>query len=104
MKSKVTILDSSEFYTKEWEKYVELVLDDGGYVYERRIDMNDEFYSPFEEGGYYSKPTPEKYKYDPKRPIICLCGNKKMEIFSSGYYETSGRCLNCGKTFVVHSG
>jgi hypothetical protein len=37
-------------------------------------------------------------------PIICKCGNDRLQVFTSDSYETSARCPQCSATAVVHSG
>lgn len=32
------------------------------------------------------------------------CGGLKFEVLSTGDYETSARCCDCGMYYIVHSG
>jgi len=36
--------------------------------------------------------------------LICTCGNLTFEILITGDYETAGRCIKCGKYYLVHCG
>ena len=107
-------LDSKEFYTKEWEKFEEIVLDEEGFVYHRRkdfdnSDMKEWFFTPLNKstsGDAFAKERPSKYKYhsDYEGSIMCWCGNKSFEVIYSSSYETSAKCLSCKRMFVVHDG
>ena len=107
---KPIILDSKEFYTNEWADREEIVLDEEGFVYDREIKMyKDKFYKPVALLGKYRlewQLQPDKYKYverEDERPIMCLCGNKRLEV-SRWDYTTTAKCPTCGNNDVVHSG
>lgn len=53
-------------------------------------EFDDKFWKPKENG--------------PDAHYICLCGGFKFMIISTDSYETTGKCLDCGRRDVVHQG
>lgn len=36
--------------------------------------------------------------------LVCFCGCKAFEVLGTGDYETSAKCNDCGRYYIVHSG
>ena len=36
--------------------------------------------------------------------LVCRCGSPVFNVYSTGSYETSARCIVCRTWYVVHSG
>ena len=36
--------------------------------------------------------------------LTCVCGSVSFEVLQTGEYETTARCHQCGRYFIVHCG
>lgn len=79
----------------------------GGVAYSRCIDHDyTSFWRPVDDTPRYREVArwPGGVVFKDDAPLVCPCGNDRLNIAYTGSYETSGRCPDCGFSAVVHDG